>query len=117
METISKAVNDGIGDDGSERLTGAVKIKVFANGLNQGIQIWVDGGLVINTNDASIPAGRAAFGGVVGIDNLQIGYDNNGDDDISDLGDDLVLSETFASTSVTVGHDHAGNLVDDGVFV
>ena len=66
-----------------------------------------------------------AFGGVVGIDNLKIGYDTErdqcgsvkADDDILDVGDDLLMNETFASTSVTVTHDHAGNLVDDGVFV
>jgi RHS repeat-associated protein len=95
----------------------AVKIKVYDDTGNQRIKVWVDGTLKINTTDATHPAGRVAFGGVVGIDNLKIGYDNNADDDIEDVGDDLVLSETFASTSVTVSHDHAGNLVDDGTFV
>ena len=28
----------------------------------------------------------------------------------------ISLDETFSSTSVTVSHDHAGNLIDDGAF-
>jgi len=35
-------------------------------------------------------------------DNLKVGYDNNSDDDIDDAGDDLVVNESFGSTSVTV---------------
>jgi len=77
----------------------------------------------------AMPYGRAsgiqggvAFGGAMGIDNLEIAYDTQRDrcrsvkaDD--DAGDDLVVNETFTSTSLTVTHDDAGNFVDDGVFV
>jgi len=50
------------------------------------------------------------------VHNLKIGYDNNADDDIDDVDDDLVVDEAFSSTSVTVSHDHAGNLIDDGTY-
>jgi len=47
-------------------------------------------------------------------DSLKIGYDNNSDNDIDDAGDDLIMNDDFDDTSVTVSHDHAGNLIDDG---
>jgi len=92
---------------------------------SQRTKVWVDAALKLNTTDASRPPGGVAFGGVASFDNLKIGYDTQrdqygsvkADDDIDDAGDDLVVNETFASTSVTVVHDDAGNLVDDGVFV
>ncbi len=37
-------------------------------------------------------------------------------DNMADPGDDIVVDEDFGSTRVTVSHDHAGNLVDDGTF-
>ncbi len=46
----------------------------------------------------------------------KIGYDNNSDDDIDDARDDIVVDEDFSSDRVTVSHDHAGNLIDDGTF-
>ena len=36
--------------------------------------------------------------------------------DIDDAGDDIVYNDNFSSTSVTVSHDYAGNLIDDGMF-
>jgi hypothetical protein len=62
-------------------------------------------------------AGGGAYGSVAfGGDNLKIGYDNNGDDDIDDAGDDVIINESFSSTSRSVSYDHAGNLIDDGNF-
>ena len=69
--------------------------------------------------DNEIPYGGVAFEGTQTpeFDNVKIGYDNNNDGDIADAGDDIVWDEDFASTSETVSHDHAGNLIDDGDFV
>jgi len=50
------------------------------------------------------------------LDNLKIGYDNNADDDIDDVGDDLVVNETFTNSYKSISYDYAGNLIDDGVF-
>ena len=33
-----------------------------------------------------------------------------------DAGDDIIVDENFGSTSVTISHDHAGNMIDDGTF-
>ncbi len=54
--------------------------------------------------------------GAMTFDNVRIGYDNNGDGDIDDAGDEIVRSETFGGTTCTVKHDDAGNMVDDGVY-
>ena len=81
------------------------------------IKAWVDGTLKINTTDSTHAAGGVALGGdQPKFDNLRIGYDNNVDDDIDDADDDLVVNEDFASTNVTVSHDDAGNLIDDGTY-
>jgi RHS repeat-associated protein len=89
-----------------------VKIKVYNDAGAQRIKIWVNGTLRINTTDASLPAGGVAFGGDANFDNVVIGYDTDADDTI----DDKVMDESFGSTSVTVSHDKAGNLIDDGTF-
>ncbi|MCB9850297.1 MAG: hypothetical protein H6817_06290 [Phycisphaerales bacterium] len=47
---------------------------------------------------------------------LKVGYDNNADDDIDDVGDDLVISSAFGRTSITPTHDDAGNLTFDGSY-
>jgi len=92
----------------------AVKIKVSGNS----IQAWVDGTLKINTTDSTHAAGAAALSGdQPKFDNVKVGYDQNADDDIDDVGDWVVRNFTFAGTSVTVSHDHAGNMIDDGTFV
>ncbi len=69
-------------------------------------------------SDSWIPAGGVAFSGTSSpiFDDAKIGYDNNADADIDDPGDDIVWSEDFGSSSVTAYHDHAGNLIDDGVY-
>jgi RHS repeat-associated protein len=89
-----------------------VKIKVYNDAGAQRIKIWVNGTLRINTTDASHPDGGVAFGGDANFDNVVIGYDTDADDAI----DDKVMDESFGSTSVTIAHDKAGNLIDDGTF-
>ena len=82
------------------------------------IKVWFDGNLLVNATDGTHSAGQVAFGGEKPtFDNLKIGYDVNDDDDIDDVGDDLVINTDFSSTSTTFAHDHAGNLVDDGTFI
>ncbi len=55
-----------------------------------------------------------AFGGEQAkFDNLKIGYDNNTDNDIDDLGDDVVLNDAFDGTSVSPTYDDNGNLTKD----
>lgn len=77
----------------------------------------MDGSLKINVTDAAIAAGGVALSGdIPNFDDFKIGYDNNGDDDIDDVGDDLIRNEDFESTTTTTAYDHAGNLVDDGTF-
>src|SRR6185436_19160164 len=49
-------------------------------------------------------------------DSLKVGYDNSNDDDIDDVGDDLVINENFSSNSKSASYDDAGNLIDDGQF-
>ena len=59
-----------------------------------------------------------AFGGwQAKFDNIKVGYDNNDDDDLDDVGDDLVFSRDFSSTSDTFAYDDAGNLVKDSQFI
>ena len=59
-----------------------------------------------------------AFGGwQAKFDNIKVGYDTNDDDDLDDVGDDLVFSQDFSSTSDTFAYDDAGNLVKDGEFI
>jgi hypothetical protein len=58
-----------------------------------------------------------AFGGdSATFDDVKIGYDDNGDGDIDDAGDDLVWDEDFDSNSWPTTHDHAGNMIQDGQF-
>jgi len=81
------------------------------------IKVWVAGTLEINTTDSSIREGGLAFGGTAAtFDNLKVGHDNNANDRVNDSGDDLFVDEAFGSTSKSVAHDKAGNLVDDGAF-
>ncbi|MCH8991812.1 MAG: hypothetical protein IIA44_08720 [Acidobacteria bacterium] len=94
----------------------SVEVKIKVGGVTPStLKAWVDGTLKINATDSTHAAGGVALGGdQPKFDNLKIGYDNNNDDDIDDVGDDLVVDEDFASTSLTVSHDDAGNLINDG---
>jgi RHS repeat-associated protein len=49
-------------------------------------------------------------------DDVKIGYDNNGDGDILDAGDDLQVSDNFSSNVMSLTYDNNGNLTDDGVL-
>jgi RHS repeat-associated protein len=92
----------------------AVKIKVDGTTLKG----WVAGTLEINTTDSTFGAGAVAFSGQEPkFDDLKVGYDENDDDDIDDVGDKLVADMSFGSTSTTFSYDDAGNLVDDGTFI
>jgi RHS repeat-associated protein len=63
------------------------------------------------------PSGESVeCGDAAEFDNAKIGYDNNGDRDIADAGDDIAWDQSFGATTDTVSHDHAGNLIDDGDF-
>ena len=46
---------------------------------------------------------------------MRIGYDNNGDGDIGDDGDDIQIDDAFTSNVVSLSYDHNGNLTDDGI--
>ncbi|MEW6252432.1 MAG: hypothetical protein AB1716_17475, partial [Planctomycetota bacterium] len=47
-------------------------------------------------------------------DDVKIGYDNNGDDDILDASDDIQASDDFGSNVMSLSYDNNGNLTDDG---
>jgi RHS repeat-associated protein len=47
---------------------------------------------------------------------VRIGLDNNANDDIDDAGDDVLVSDSFASNVISLSYDDNGNLTDDGVF-
>jgi hypothetical protein len=47
---------------------------------------------------------------------VKIGYDNNGDGDILDAGDDIQMSDDFNSNVMSLTYDNNGNLTDDGVL-
>jgi hypothetical protein len=49
-------------------------------------------------------------------DDVQIGYDNNGDGDILDAGDELQVDDDFSTNVITLSYDNNGNLTDDGVL-
>ncbi|MBL8880219.1 MAG: hypothetical protein JNG88_13960, partial [Phycisphaerales bacterium] len=49
-------------------------------------------------------------------DDFKVGYDNNGDGDADDAGDDVQIEDDFASGVVTLAYDNNGNLTDDGVY-
>jgi RHS repeat-associated protein len=97
---------------------GTIRVRVYDDSGTDKIAVYKDGNLKLTVSDSAIPYGGVAFGGTntPEYDDVKIGYDNNGDGDIADAGDDIVWDEGFASTSKTVSHDHAGNLIDDGTF-
>jgi RHS repeat-associated protein len=101
----------------SHSASGSIPMKIKLAGTS--CKVWVDGTLKINTT-VTDRAGGLAFAGdgcKFAVDEpLVVGYDNNADDDITDDGDDLIINEDFASSSVTYAHDLAGNLIDDGLF-
>jgi hypothetical protein len=47
-------------------------------------------------------------------DDFICGFDT--DDDIADAGDDILVSDTFASNVISLTYDDNGNLTDDGLF-
>ena len=49
-------------------------------------------------------------------DDVKIGYDNNGDGDILDAGDDIQVLDPFTSNQMSLTYDHNGSLTDDGVL-
>jgi RHS repeat-associated protein len=49
-------------------------------------------------------------------DDFQVGLDNNGDGDIADAGDDILVSDDFNSNQVSLSYDNNGNLTNDGVY-
>jgi hypothetical protein len=92
----------------------AIKIKLDGTS----IKVWHNGNLRIDETDSTWGEGGVAFASDgATIDDLKIGHDVNDDDDLDDAGDDIMFSETFASTSKSPAHDHAGNLVDDGRLI
>ncbi len=107
------------GDDSPGAVT--VRVRVFDDSGTDTIKVYVDGVLKVTATDSQIPFGGVAFGGtgsgMLGFDTVRIGYDNNGDGDIADGGDDIIWDEEFGGTICTVKHDDAGNLIDDCEFV
>jgi RHS repeat-associated protein len=94
-----------------------IKIKVYETDLDY-IKVWVNGTLAITQSIGDPWSGGVAFSGKSPkFSSLKVGYDNNGDDDIDDAGDDVVVNEDFCSTSATPAYDHAGNLITDAAFV
>ncbi|MCK4627330.1 MAG: hypothetical protein KAV00_18605, partial [Phycisphaerae bacterium] len=100
-----------------------LNLKVEVDGST--IKAWLDDVEKINTNGLSeIPAGGvglrtapcSSFVYYVWFDNLKVGYDNNSDGDIDDEGDDLITSNGFGSTALSLTHDNNGNLTDDGMY-
>ncbi|MEE9294774.1 MAG: RHS repeat-associated core domain-containing protein [Phycisphaerae bacterium] len=93
------------------------------------IDVWDGNTKVINgAIDSTIDAGGFALGGdQPKFRNIKIGYDNNGDNDIDDAGDDIVYADSFDSTSFSLNADHSdataddwdknGNLLDDGWYL
>ena len=60
---------------------------------------------------------RLAWAGVSHqFDDVKIGYDNNGDGDILDAGDDVQVSDNFSSNVMSLTYDNNGNLTDDGLY-
>jgi len=91
--------------------------------------VWVDGVQKLNSTITSMMSyGTVALAGQSPkFSNVKAGYDNNADNDIDDAGDDLVISDTFGSTTTTLntnhtdgsddGWDPAGNLIIDEFFI
>ena len=102
-------------DSGYHDETAPIAVKIKLEGTS--IKCWLDGDLDVNETDSTHAAGGVAIRAEpLSWDDLKIGYDVNDDDDIDDAGDNIVVDEDFGGTSCTVSHDHAGNLVDDGVY-
>jgi len=49
-------------------------------------------------------------------DDVKIGYDENGDGDILDAGDEIQVADSFDSNVVSLSYDNNGNLTNDGVY-
>ena len=102
---------------GSETYTPGGSIPVKIKLTDSSTEVWVNGTKEY-TWGASSGSGGVAFGGwQAKFDNIKVGYDNNDDDDLDDVGDDLVFSQDFSSTSDTFAYDDAGNLVKDSQFI
>ncbi len=82
------------------------------------IKVWYNGDLLINdTSNSKFLSGGLGLGGPQPkINSIKIGYDNNADDDIDDVGDDIVYDDGFSGTSTSTTYDDNGNLTDDGTF-
>jgi hypothetical protein len=69
------------------------------------IKIWVDGTLRIDATDSDLAAGGV---GLTAFDstfsNVKVGYDANTNGTL-DGGEDLVVDESFAGTTITPGYD------------
>ena len=99
---------DGGGDD----ITVAVK---YTTGSPVTIKTYKGGTEELSVTESDLLSGGVALGGdQPQFNDLKIGFDDNGDGDLDDVDDDLVVDESFDSTSKTVSHDKAGNLIDDG---
>ncbi|MCP4589426.1 MAG: hypothetical protein GY842_01650 [bacterium] len=89
-----------------------VKVKVTSG---DAVTVWVDGvqkityssGLDVAAGGVALSSESAQF------DNVKVGYDTSGADDVID---DYVVDEAFAGTSISPTHDYAGNLTDDGTY-
>jgi len=121
--TLDKMVNGDFtllqNDTYTTGSTVAVKVKIYLDGSDERFKVWVGGALEINTTDSTHAAGGVALSGdKARFNNLEIGYDDNDDDDIDDAGDDIVRDEDYDSPTgaTTTHHDHAGNLIDNGMF-
>ncbi len=49
-------------------------------------------------------------------DDVKLGFDNNGDGDILDAGDDVLVDDDFNSNQISLSYDNNGNLTADGVY-
>jgi RHS repeat-associated protein len=49
-------------------------------------------------------------------DDVKLGFDNNGDGDILDAGDDVLVDDNFNSNQTSLSYDDNGNLTADGVY-
>ena len=102
---------------GSETYSTGGSIPVKIKLSDSATEVWVNGTKEFDWG-ASSGSGGVAFGGwQAKFDNIKVGYDTNDDDDLDDVGDDLVFSQDFSSTSDTFAYDDAGNLVKDGEFI
>jgi len=94
------------------------RIRIKAAGTNIKVYEQSSSTATIDQSDSTFAAGGVALGGdKPNYPHLKIGYDTNAVNDISDAGDDLIVNEDFGGSSYTVGHDHAGNLIDDGNYM